>query len=563
MSIKFKDTFAGSPGSLLAHTSDSGDTYTTPPTSQPAAAVIRLDGTGFVYNDGPAGTAYVSSASTANLTYPATLAFTLKIASTVDGSIGQSIYRASGSPACLLLRYYNNGQGFDALQLLQLDASGGNVLLGQQISLGWSPGLYQISLVINSPGSYAVFSGSASSNPVHSFDASTSTPLSGGFVGINSDAPCSPSTGFLVGSTTLTDAATGTITRVTLGPATSTVTGGSTQQFSATVVGAGNPRQDVTWATSLGSISATGLLTAPPFTNAPQSLTVTATSVADPTKSGTAAVVVAAAVPPSIGPITVSSADGVDLITYPAPVAGSRPVLNVALLVGTTPGGQSAIPVAIATVSGSGSFVYPSGTYRYKLVATDVGSPPLSSALSNEVAGAVMPRGLPTTFAQTSAIIQNVLSTFFPPDLLAGLAKLKANALEVDLQSVAGSTVAASSFRDQVLSQATSQTTLDAFGAVVATQLQTQFSTTLPPALLAGLAKLQAPTIDVNVVQFAGSATAATNLRNEELSQTISTSAVTAISAATAAKLSIPSATDTASAVWSNATRTLTQSPTS
>ena len=352
-----------------------------------------------------------------------------------------------------------------------------------------------------------------------------------------------------------------TVTGVSVTPPAPTVPAGATQQFAATVNGTNNPSQSVTWAASLGSISATGLLTAPPLTNAAQSLTVTATSVFDPTQSGTATVTVPAATPPSVGTVTVSSADGVDLITYPAPVVGSRPISTVALLVGTTPGGQSAVPAAINIGGGPGSFAFPAGAYRYKLIATDTGTPALTSAPSAEVAGAIAPRGLPTTFAQTGAIVRNVLSTFFPPDLLAGLAKLKANTLGVDLISVVGSSLAASNLRDQAINQTVSQTTLDAFGSVAATQVQTQINAALPPDLLAGLAKLKAATLDVNVVQFAGSADAATHLRDEELSQTIPAATVTGLAAATAARIAIPSVSDTATAVWTNSTRTLTASP--
>lgn len=64
--------------------------------------------------------------------------------------------------------------------------------------------------------------------------------------------------------------------------------GGSTG-CAATVQGTGNYSSGVTWSASLGSISSTGVLTAP-LTLLGSSITVTATSVTDPTKSGSVVV---------------------------------------------------------------------------------------------------------------------------------------------------------------------------------------------------------------------------------------------------------------------------------
>ena len=353
-----------------------------------------------------------------------------------------------------------------------------------------------------------------------------------------------------------------TVTNVTVSPATAIVAGGMTQQFAATVNGANKPDQAVTWTTSLGSITADGLLTAPASLTVEQTVTVTARSIFDSKTTGSASVTVPTTARPVMGVLTLATADGVDLIDYPAPTPGTQPILGVSLLAGTTSGGQSPTPVATNLGGGAGRFIHPCGGYHYTVVAMDVGTPAKVSAPSNEVQGAYAPRGLPATFAQTMAVVRNVLSTFFTPELLVGLAKLKADALDVDIKQIAGSELAAVNFREQAISQSISQSALDAFGAVTSTQLQTKFDATLPPDLLAGLAKLKATTLDVNVVQFAGSADAATKLRDEELSQTISTAAATAIGKATAAQITIPSVGDTATAVWNNSNRTLTASST-
>ncbi len=78
---------------------------------------------------------------------------------------------------------------------------------------------------------------------------------------------------------------------VSVAPATVTVASGGTQQFTATVTGTANTA--VNWAASVGSVSSSGLYTAPSVKVTTQA-TVTATSQADPTVSANAAVTVTA-----------------------------------------------------------------------------------------------------------------------------------------------------------------------------------------------------------------------------------------------------------------------------
>lgn len=88
---------------------------------------------------------------------------------------------------------------------------------------------------------------------------------------------------------------------VVITPATATVTKGDTLQLNATVSGSGYIPQDVTWSvagsgtapvTTTSTVSPTGLLTVP-TTEANTQLTVTATSLFDPTKSQSAVITVA------------------------------------------------------------------------------------------------------------------------------------------------------------------------------------------------------------------------------------------------------------------------------
>jgi hypothetical protein len=100
-----------------------------------------------------------------------------------------------------------------------------------------------------------------------------------------------------VADPTKSGSATVTITppvSVSVSPAAATVFAGNTQQFSTTVQGTSNA---VTWQISLlgapiGSISNSGLYTAPTTVSAPTIVVISATSVVDPTKSATATMIV-------------------------------------------------------------------------------------------------------------------------------------------------------------------------------------------------------------------------------------------------------------------------------
>ncbi len=85
-----------------------------------------------------------------------------------------------------------------------------------------------------------------------------------------------------------------------------------TQQFKATVANSTN--QSVTWAVTGGSangtIDTTGLYTAPPALPSPSNVTVTATSAADPTKSGPATVNLLTPTPAGTYTVTVGVTEG-------------------------------------------------------------------------------------------------------------------------------------------------------------------------------------------------------------------------------------------------------------
>ncbi len=78
-----------------------------------------------------------------------------------------------------------------------------------------------------------------------------------------------------------------------MSPAFPTIHSGQTQQFTATVTGTSN--QAVTWNISpqTGSISSTGLYTAPATISSEVIINISVTSAADPTKNSTSAILLA------------------------------------------------------------------------------------------------------------------------------------------------------------------------------------------------------------------------------------------------------------------------------
>jgi alpha-L-arabinofuranosidase len=91
---------------------------------------------------------------------------------------------------------------------------------------------------------------------------------------------------------------------VTVSPTTATVAAGKTQQFTATVTNSSDT--SVTWSISpqVGSISSSGLYTAPSTVSYPQTVLVTAASVSNPAKMAVASVTLTAATTVAVSPGT-------------------------------------------------------------------------------------------------------------------------------------------------------------------------------------------------------------------------------------------------------------------
>ena len=168
-------------------------------------------------------------------------------------------------------------KGYRYLRYLSPNGSYGNV---SEVEFDSGLGATAVKLTgtpFGTPGSY----GSSGNVFANVFDGNTGTFFdapgpNGNFAGIDQGGPPPPPS----------------VTGVSVSPASLTVIGGQTQQFSAAVSGTGGPSQAVTWSATAGAITATGLWTAPAAAPGPQTVTITATSAADTTKTATATVTV-------------------------------------------------------------------------------------------------------------------------------------------------------------------------------------------------------------------------------------------------------------------------------
>ncbi len=121
------------------------------------------------------------------------------------------------------------------------------------------------------------------------------------------------------GVATLAVGGTSTVTAVAVTPSTATLATGGTQQFTAAVTGTGGPSQSVIWTANRGAVTSAGLYTAPASAGAD---IVTARSVQDTSKAGTAAITVNAT-PPTCFTLSASTNPVGGTVTIGAPNCGS------------------------------------------------------------------------------------------------------------------------------------------------------------------------------------------------------------------------------------------------
>ena len=152
-------------------------------------------------------------------------------------------------------------------------------------------------------------------------------------------------------------------TSIVVSPATAAVAASGQTQFTASIQGvtSGN---SVTWTATIGTITTTGIFTAPAKGGTG---TITATSVVDPTKSTTVAVTVAAAGQPSDSAVTsviVSPASG-------ASITGGTVSFSASVL-GTTSNTAVTWKALLGTITAAGVYTAPAKAGTDTVTATSV-----------------------------------------------------------------------------------------------------------------------------------------------------------------------------------------------
>ncbi len=177
---------------------------------------------------------------------------------------------------------------------------------------------------------------------------------------------------------------------VSVTPATAAVELGASTQFTAAVSGSGDPDRAVRWSVngieggdaSVGTISATGLYTAPRRLPA-GAVTVTATSLADPAKSVSAAVTITSHLTVTItsGPTSVQNGATAQYTATVTPAPGSNPDPGIIWSVNGIAGGNA----TVGTVDANGLYTAPvvaPQPPQVTITASSVADPSKSASIS-------------------------------------------------------------------------------------------------------------------------------------------------------------------------------------
>jgi hypothetical protein len=174
------------------------------------------------------------------------------------------------------------------------------------------------------------------------------------------------------------------ITSVTVSPSSATLQVGQSQQFNATVTGSGNFSQNVVWSVNgvaggnatVGTITSSGLYTAPSSVPGLTNFTLIATSAQDSTKSGSATVTITPVqfnVPVSVSPrlaaVTITQSQQFTAIVQ------NTSDTRVTWSVDGNLGGDS----TVGTISPSGLYTPPSAAGTHTITATSVADPTQSA----------------------------------------------------------------------------------------------------------------------------------------------------------------------------------------
>ena len=212
---------------------------------------------------------------------------------------------------------------------------------------------------------------------------------------------------------TVNPSTSGNAVTLQISPSNPTIATGGKIQFAASVSNTSNTA--VIWSASAGTISSTGLFTAP-ATSGASPVTVTASSAAQSTAKASTAVTITTPVTSSPLVITTSSVPAaVVVIPYTASLAasGGQPPYQWSIASGSLPAGIQLGSIA-GTLSGSAT---QAGTYTFTLQGTDAASHTAQRSLSLVVSAAAPASncGPPVYCSRTDLQVVQVPST--PPNV--------------------------------------------------------------------------------------------------------------------------------------------------
>ncbi len=166
------------------------------------------------------------------------------------------------------------------------------------------------------------------------------------------------------------------VTSVVVSPGTLTVAASSQTQLTATVTGTGSYLPDVTWSAQQGSITSTGLYSAPASGGTDM---VTATSTSDPTKSSFALITVQApvSVAVSLSPSGTVQTNALATLSFTSTVTGSTNTATTWTVDGIANGNATVGTLIVS--GGTATYTAPSTAGTHTLTATSVADPTKSS----------------------------------------------------------------------------------------------------------------------------------------------------------------------------------------
>ena len=217
---------------------------------------------------------------------------------------------------------------------------------------------------------------------------------------------------------------------VSVSPQTMPVELGASRPFTATVNSAGNPNRSVTWVISgsgctgaaCGTVDSSGTYTAPQIFISPPSVSLTAISVADPSKSGTGTITVTSLFSLAVvGPSSVTTGNTATYAATLTPAAGSNPSRVISWSVA----GTGCTGVTCGTISSGGAYTAPSlppSPATVQIIATPQADPSKATSVSVSIlavigvsispSAAAVPLGAARPFQATVTGAQNTNVTW-------------------------------------------------------------------------------------------------------------------------------------------------------